>query len=111
MMKTTLLFNTRSLFFSFLLTLVSIAGWGQINYLNGTAIAENFNTLGTSSTANLPIGWKVGSSSSIRSNPINYTDASSSLAGNTAGNQKRRSNSNKTFRYSGKKGILFCKAA
>ena len=99
MMKTTLLFNTRSLFFSFLLTLVSIAGWGQINYLNGTAIAENFNTLGTSSTANLPIGWKVGSSSSIRSNPINYTDASSSLAGNTAGNSMSNTASNGIYRF------------
>ena len=45
MMKTTLLFNTRSLLFSFLLTLVSVAGWGQVEMSSTGSYSQNFDGL------------------------------------------------------------------
>lgn len=63
MMKTTLLFNTRSLLFSFLLTLVSVSGWGQYSITGIGATNEylqDFDTFrGTAAT--IPSNWSFSS--------------------------------------------------
>lgn len=79
MMKTNLLYNKKSLLFSFLLTLVSIVGWGQINYTNGTVVKQDFNSLGASSTASLPTNWKVAKSGSVNIATFIYNSASSAV--------------------------------
>ena len=75
-------------------------GWGQISISPGNSASENFNSLGTSTTATLPTNWKAAKSTSVTT-PSSYASAVAAveLAGgnsmsSTAGNGIYRFNAN-----------------
>ena len=84
----------------FLFTILfNICVFGQIDYNNGTAITENFNSLGASASASLPSGWKVNSSTIIRATAPTYASSSNTLAGSAAGNSMSNVATNGIYRY------------
>lgn len=86
--------KSKLLFFLFLLA--SVCGWGQINYVNGTAITENFNGLGASST--LPTNWKVSKSTVVRTSPGTYSSAGNSVE-RAGGNNMSSGAQNGIYRF------------
>jgi hypothetical protein len=57
-------------------------GWGQVNLTN-TNFIENFDSMGTSTTASLPSGWKYSAQSN--GTTANYWSNSANLSTNTQG--------------------------
>lgn len=82
-----------------LLFFLSLAVFGQIDYTNGTAITENFNSLGASASATLPSGWRVNSSTIIRATAPTYASSSVTLAGFAAGNNMSGTATNGIYRF------------
>ena len=76
-------------------------GWGQINVsAGGSAVTQDFNSLGTSATATLPSDWTVQKSTTERTIPnflstaINVERSGGNAIINTAGNGIYRFNAN-----------------
>ncbi len=63
-MKTKNLLTTMAL--TLTLLLAGKVGWGQISISPGNTVNENFNSIGTSETATLPVNWKVDKNTSVR---------------------------------------------
>ena len=82
-MKNKLFFkkSTFMLFWSFALMLILFygKGYGQVNISAGNTITQNFDGIGSTATATLPIGWKMENVTAAR----NVATAYASVA-NTA---------------------------
>lgn len=60
-MKKYVLSGAKSLFFSFLLTLISVSGWGQIS-ITGSGSSNSYSQSFNTSTATVPAGWNFSES-------------------------------------------------
>ncbi len=63
-----------------LLTFLTVSvSWGQINIVAGGTATENFNSLGASSTASLPTGWKAQKTTYVRDATLSYSTAATAV--------------------------------
>lgn len=75
-------------------------GWAQISISAGNSASQNFNSLGTSTTATLPTNWKALKSTTARITPPAYSDAATVSAVESAGGNSLASNAgNGIYRF------------
>lgn len=73
---------------------------GVVSYTNGVAVQENFNNLGTSATAALPVGWRVSKTSAVQASPADYhSDVTKANVERQAGNQMPSNAPNGIYRF------------
>jgi len=85
-------------FSAILFLLFTTQSWSQINITaGGTAVTENFNSLGSSTTAALPTNWKVSKSAAVRD--ITAFASAGSAVELAAGNSMSSSASNGIYRF------------
>jgi len=96
-MKLFLNFNkTLKILIFIILLIIEQKALGQVNISPGTTVTQDF-TIGTSSTAILPTGWKVDKNNSVRS--VGSYSAAGTSTENRAGNNMSSSAPNGIYNY------------